>query len=135
MSMDRFFRRLPLDKPVIRNNYAFQVVQEPGAGAIDPDELAWAETMNGSEDASEYARAAHANAQADARKRGVGTAATPGTVRLRSERQTLRRLPRTGAIVFTIHVYQTRIADLAGEPGVPGRMASALRSWPEDVAR
>ena len=28
MSKDRFFLRMPLDKPVVRNNYAFQVVQE-----------------------------------------------------------------------------------------------------------
>lgn len=60
---------------------------------------------------------------------------TPGNLYLRTERQTLRRLPRTGAIAFTIRVYQTRVDELAEEPGVPGRMASAIRSWPEDVAR
>ena len=59
----------------------------------------------------------------------------PACLRLRVERQTLRRLPRTGAIVFTIRVYLTPIEELAKEPGVPGRMASAIRSWPDDVAR
>ena len=150
--MGRFFRRLPVDKPVIRNNYSFQLVEDadartpvPAPGsllAVDPEELAWAQTMNGSEDISEYERARHINDQVDSAapaEPSTGAAAavpaTPTTVRLRTERQTLRRLPRTGAIVFLIRVYQTRVGDLANEPGVPGRMASALRSWPEDVAR
>ncbi|KAI0721995.1 hypothetical protein C8T65DRAFT_775038 [Cerioporus squamosus] len=154
MSMDRFFRRLPLDKPVVRNNYAFQVVQEPHARqpapapgsllAVDPDELSWAATMNGNESTSEYVRAKHINDQWDTAedvapgmRPGLqkDTEATEATLRLRTERQTLRRLPRTGAIVFTIRVYQTRVDELVREPGVPGRMASAIRSWPEDVAR
>ena len=67
--------------------------------------------------------------------RGGGDALDPACVRMRVERQTLRRLPRTGAIVFTIRVYLTRLEDLVAEPGVPGRLASAIRSWPEDVAR
>ena len=146
LSMDRFFRRLPLDKPVVRNNYSFQVVQEPEARtprpaagsllAVDAEELAWAETMNGSEEISEYERARHVNEQVDAGEgRGAEVTPTPVTVRLRTERQTLRRLPRPGAVVFMIRVYQTKVADLVREPGVPGRMASALRSWPDDVSR
>ena len=55
-------------------------------------------------------------------------------IRFRTERQSLRRLPRSGAIVFTIRTYVAGIVDLAKEPGVPGRMASAIRSWPEEVA-
>lgn len=156
MSMDRFFRRMPLDKPVVRNNYSFQVVQEPGARRpppapgslldVDPDELAWAATMNGDENKSEYERARHICDQADVtawkpeqeeeeegKERNTQTA--PETFRLRTERQTLRRLPRTGAVVFGIRVYQTRLEELVREPGVPGRIASAIRSWPEDVAR
>ncbi|KAI0643676.1 hypothetical protein C8Q79DRAFT_1002294 [Trametes meyenii] len=158
MSMERYFRRLPLDKPVIRNNYSVQLVEEPEARVpapapgsllhIDPDELAWAATMNGSEDGDDFERAKHINDAVDAAnaldgqtetarywKTRTTTPATPKTVRLRSERQTLRRLPRTGAIVFTIRVYQTPFEDLMREPGVPGRIASAIRSWPEDVAR
>ncbi|KAI0751237.1 hypothetical protein C8Q80DRAFT_1218050 [Daedaleopsis nitida] len=148
-SMGRFFRRLPVDKPVVRNNYGFQVVQEPAARRpapapgslldVDPDELAWATTMNGDEHMSEYERAKHINDQhdgADSEKVETPTTpATPAMFRLRTERQTLRRLPRTGAVVFTIRVYQTPVEVLASEPGVPGRMASAIRSWPDDVAR
>lgn len=154
MSMERYFRRMPVDKPIVRNNYAFQVVAQPEmrrpappAGSlldVDPGELAWAVTMNGDEETSEYERAKHINEQYDEngyptslqyRLEKVETPATAETLHLRTERQTLRRLPRTGAIVFTIRVYQTRLAELVKEPGVPGRIASAIRSWPEDVAR
>jgi alpha-1,2-mannosyltransferase len=46
----------------------------------------------------------------------------------------VRRLPRTGAILFTIRTYFLPIVEIAEEPGVPGRLASAIRSWPDDVA-
>jgi hypothetical protein len=51
-----------------------------------------------------------------------------------SERQTLRRLSRKGAILFTIRPYFISLIEIAEEPGVPGRLASAIRSWPDDVA-
>lgn len=56
-------------------------------------------------------------------------------IRLRTERQSLRRLPRSGAIIFTIRTYIFTVEELGKEPGVPGRMASAIRSWPEDVVQ
>jgi hypothetical protein len=51
-------------------------------------------------------------------------------MRLRVEHQTLRRLPRTGAIVFTIHVYLTPFSDLG--PGEAGRLAAAIRGMKEE---
>jgi Protein of unknown function (DUF3445) len=53
----------------------------------------------------------------------------------RSERQTLRRLPRSGGVVFTIRTYFHPITEICDEPYVPGRLASAIRSWGDDVAR
>jgi hypothetical protein len=50
-------------------------------------------------------------------------------MRLRVERQTLRRLPRSGAIVFTIRVYMTPLAELG--PGEAGRLAAAIRGVKE----
>jgi hypothetical protein len=44
-------------------------------------------------------------------------------------------LPRTGAILFTIRTYFLPVIDIAKEPGVPGRLVSALRSWPDDIVR
>ena len=47
----------------------------------------------------------------------------------RSERQSLRRLPRSGGVVFTIRTYFHPITEICEEPYVPGRLASAVRSW------
>ncbi|KAI0081015.1 hypothetical protein K474DRAFT_1657199 [Panus rudis PR-1116 ss-1] len=152
LSMGRFFKRLPVDKPVIRNNYSFQVVNPKTVSEMDPSELAWSNTMKGNEDLVEegvrWLRDINGNMQkvevegekkkhagyggADLKASGVEV--TPETVWMRTERQTLRRLPKTGAIIFTIRVYQTPIVDLVKEPGVPGRLASAIKSWPDDVA-
>ncbi|KAG6373174.1 hypothetical protein JVT61DRAFT_6792 [Boletus reticuloceps] len=135
VSMNRFFQRLPVDKPVIRNNYSIQVVQprvlqaisstEETLSNVDPEELSWSESLNGLEADFTHGR-------------GHGTKevphVSPATLRLRSERQTLRRLPRTGAIVFGIRTYQFKVEELARERGVAARLASAVRSWPEDVA-
>lgn len=53
----------------------------------------------------------------------------------RSERQTLRRLPRSGGVVFTIRTYFHPITEICEELYVPGRLASAVRSWGDDVSR
>ena len=44
----------------------------------------------------------------------------------RSERQSLRRLPRTGAIVFTIRVYLHPLAALASVPGAIAQLLAAI---------
>ena len=49
---------------------------------------------------------------------------------LRVERQTLRRLPRSDAIVFTIRVYQSRLSALARDPARTWNLAGALRTMP-----
>ncbi|CAF1448009.1 unnamed protein product [Didymodactylos carnosus] len=111
-SMERFFQKMTPERPVARNNYFIQT----------DEHLAWS-TSIGSEDTF-----------------GIGWEhAEPNppieNIRFRSERQTLRRLPRSGAILFTIRTYFIPVVDIAQEPGVPGRLASAIRSWPDDVAR
>lgn len=50
-------------------------------------------------------------------------------MRLRVERQTLRRLPRSGAVVFTIRVYLTPLEELGN--GEAGRLAAAIRGVKE----
>jgi hypothetical protein len=49
---------------------------------------------------------------------------------LRSERQTLTRLPRTQAVVFTIRTQQQPLATLAAHPDLRRRMAEAAEAWP-----
>ncbi|KAH8426315.1 heme-dependent oxidative N-demethylase family protein [Aspergillus melleus] len=109
--MLNFFRRLKPSDPVIRNNYFIQV----------DEHLPWSVSI-GDEDGD-----------------GVGwnTAEKNKAIEnhyFRSERQSLRRLPRSGGVVFTIRTYFEPIVDVAKEDYVPGRLASAVRSWGDDVA-
>jgi alpha-1,2-mannosyltransferase len=110
--MLNFFRRLKVEDPVVRNNYFIQV----------DDDLAWSHSI-GSEDADVVS---------------WNTAQKDKAIEhhyFRSERQSLRRLPRTGAVVFTIRTYFEPITKIVEEPYVPGRLASAIRSWGHDVAK
>ncbi|KAF7356953.1 hypothetical protein MVEN_01031300 [Mycena venus] len=126
-SLERFFRRLAVDKPVVRNNYFVQVSPPPSdTPSVDPDELAWGENVLGDEDA-------YGGTKGSSYGSPPVLVVTPQTLRLRTERQTLRRLPRSGAVVFTIRTYLFPVEELAREPGVAARFASAVRSWPEGV--
>ncbi|QRV75033.1 hypothetical protein RhiJN_03048 [Ceratobasidium sp. AG-Ba] len=140
-SMNRFFCKLRTDKPVTRNNYFIQIVRRDDdperLNSIDGDEMGWSDTTNGLED--HFDEPNHAP-KAEFLATGEFVAPQPisvdevGRVRFRTERQSLRRLPRSGAIVFTIRTYLEPVTKLAEEPGVPGRLADAIRSWPPDVA-
>ena len=106
------FRRMMPDKVILRNNYFIQV----------DEDLAWSYSI-GEED-----------------KEGHGwfTAEKNKAIEhhyFRSERQSLRRLPRSGGVVFTIRTYFHPITEIAEEPYVPGRLASAVRSWGDDVSQ
>lgn len=110
--MMNFFRRIKPECPVLRNNYFIQV----------DDELAWSSSI-GSEDSEGS---------------GWFTAEKDKAIKhhyFRSERQSLRRLPRSGGVVFTIRTYFHPITEVAQEPYVPGRLASAIRSWGDDVSK
>jgi alpha-1,2-mannosyltransferase len=100
------------EEPVLRNNYFIQV----------DDSLAWSHSI-GSEDAETVS---------------WNTAMKNKAIEhhfFRSERQSLRRLPKSGAVVFTIRTYFEPITEIVKEPYVPGRLASAIRSWGDDVSR
>ncbi|TRM68514.1 hypothetical protein BD626DRAFT_425415 [Schizophyllum amplum] len=163
-SMDRFFLKFPVDKPVTRNNYFLQIVQSkasqatmketyPSSGsttiesqamcgkvfdqdlkAVDPEELSWSDTTNGPEDVY---RPGHAHQPPKDKPLIV----TPETLRMRTERQTLRRLPATGAIIFGIRTYvweiekiKEEMEEVDGKPeSVAERFASSIRAWPEQV--
>lgn len=110
--MMNFFRRLKPEELISRNNYFLQV----------DEDLAWSHSI-GSEDAP-----------------GISwnTAEKNRAIQhhyFRSERQSLRRLPKSGGIVFTIRTYFHPITEIAEEDYVPGRLASAIRSWGDDVSR
>ncbi|GAA5872301.1 hypothetical protein JCM1840_004120 [Sporobolomyces johnsonii] len=122
-SMNRFFSNLREDKLVERNNYFFQV----------DDGLSWSTQTNGTEKIfDQYNKCAQAGML---EKTDGAVKPTPATdirqVHFRCERQSVRRLPKTRAILFTVRTYLVPVVDLADEPGVPGRMASGIRSWPQ----
>lgn len=52
---------------------------------------------------------------------------------LRSERQTLRRLPASGAVLFTIRTYQCPIAEAAAVPERAATLASAVAAFPPET--
>ncbi|KAI1871921.1 hypothetical protein JX265_005907 [Neoarthrinium moseri] len=110
--MTKFFSRLRCEELYTRNNYFLQV----------DDSLPWSWSI-GDEDSPEVS---------------WDTAEKNRAVEhhwFRSERQSLRRLPKTGAVCFTIRTYFHPIMEIAQEDYVPGRLASAIRSWGDDVAR
>ncbi|EAU84944.1 hypothetical protein CC1G_00463 [Coprinopsis cinerea okayama7 len=125
-SMERFFRRMEVDKAVVRNNYFFQVVrsEEKKSQEQDPEELGWSRTGIGPEE-EEF----------NSTKGGPDLPARPTVdeLRFRTERQTLRRLGVSGAIVFTIRTYMTAVRDLVEEKGAAERLLAAVNGWPEDV--
>jgi hypothetical protein len=112
--MMNFFRRVQPEKPVVRNNYFIQV----------DDGLAWSDSI-GSEDGQ-------------VGNFGWDTAEKDRIIKhhwFRSERQSLRRLPRSGVVVYTIRTYFHPVVEMAEEQYVPGRLANAVRSWGDDVAK
>ncbi|MCW8305852.1 DUF3445 domain-containing protein [Acidiphilium sp. PA] len=66
---------------------------------------------------------------------GAITADDAGTrLTLRIERQTLSRLPATGAVLFTIHTHQQSLARIAAIPGAAAELRTTVANLPPDVA-
>jgi hypothetical protein len=55
------------------------------------------------------------------------------TLNLRVERQTLRRLPRSDAVLFGIRVHVYRLARVIATPALAARLADAVRALPPEV--
>ncbi len=100
---DRFFASLQVDRPVWRANWS--VLDDP---------------------------VLH---QPEAKRRYHRIEATPENAPerlwVRVERQTLRRLPRTGAVLFTIHTFVRPLGDVAADPEAALALADRLDEMPE----
>lgn len=109
-SMMKFFKRIKCEDVYCRNNYFIQVDDclpwSPSIGNEDSEVVDWNTAEKDKAIANHW---------------------------FRSERQSLRRLPKSGAVCFTIRTYFIPVTELAQEDYVPGRLASAVRSWDERV--
>lgn len=106
-----FFRRLKPRELYARNTYFIQV----------DEDIAWSHSIGNEDDPVVSWDTAQKNKAIEHHH-------------LRAERQTLRRLPKSGAIIFVVRTYFHPITEVAEEDYVPGRLASAIRSWGDDVA-
>jgi hypothetical protein len=57
------------------------------------------------------------------------------TLFMRVERQTFRRLPRSGGIAFGIRVHVTPLASIMALPGEAARLLAAVRALPPEMER
>ena len=105
-TMDKFFDRLKVAKPVWRLNWSLM-----------DDPTLFQPTRDGRK-------------HADITPENAGD-----SLWLRIERQTLRRLPHTHDILFTIRVHVRPLAQLASQPDRAARLAAALRALPPSVRR
>jgi dimethylamine monooxygenase subunit A len=55
-------------------------------------------------------------------------------IHLRVERETLRRFPRTGCILFTIRTHTATLRQVAARPADAALLAEAIAAMPDDVA-
>lgn len=144
--MMNFFRRIQPPSPMLRNNYFIQV----------DDKLAWSESI-GSEDATAEGEVGWFTAEKNKAiehhyfrterqslrryvcisfsRSSICCACVFATCFEQSHIPNSNRLPKSGGVVFTIRTYMHPITSLAQEPYVPGRLASAIRSWGDDVSR
>jgi len=106
--VDRFFDHLGVDRPVWRVNWS-----------LNDDPTLFQPVRRQDLDTDEAVTAANAGDR----------------LFIRCERQTLRRLPSTGWILFTIKTYVDPIASLATRPDAAAGLASAVRQLPEGTRR
>jgi hypothetical protein len=83
----------------------------------------------------ELNRATRFGHELDGDREGVTAQNAGGRCFFRTERQTLSRLPLSGAILFTVHTYLAPIATLAENRAWRDQMIGVLRTTPADMIR
>ena len=107
--VDRFHDRLAVERPAWRRNWSVNPTSElhlPDRGVVPPI----------------------------AREPGWRIAEDGTPMWIRSERQTLRRLPATGAVLFTIRVQLAPLGVLLDRPDLAARLLACVESW-DDTKR
>lgn len=99
---------------------------------LKPEKPVWRVNWSLTEDPALFQPVGHG-------KEAEDPAITPETVGeqvfLRCERQTLLRLPESGAVVFGIRTHQHPLSSLAALPEAAANLAGVLRSAPPELAR
>jgi dimethylamine monooxygenase subunit A len=96
---------------------------------LKPGKLVWRLNWGIVDDPAPFQPVAHAAA-------GAITAENAGErLWLRVERQTLQRLPASGAVLFTIRTHITRLDAAIRRRASAAELAAALRDMPEDTGR
>jgi hypothetical protein len=104
--VDRFFQHLKPEKPVWRINWSL----------LDDDAL--------------FQPEGHGRTAADPR---FSLETIGGKVWFRSERQTLVRLPETGAVCFGIRIYQASLRQIASDPVRARRLLTAIETMAPEM--
>lgn len=116
LSMNRYFEKLPAGKFVGRANFSIQAHDK---FFVDDDNKGYHLT-------EEEVRKEIPFEDLDFEKQ----------VHYRSERQMLTRLPKTGAVIFTIRTYLHPFSDFKSQPKeVSQRLLGALQKFPDDMAK
>ncbi|WEW55993.1 hypothetical protein PRK78_001428 [Emydomyces testavorans] len=105
-SMDRYFAKMPTDKPIQRSSWGLEVDQPLFMPPGDPHEL-------------------HRHSQSPS--------LDLSSCFLRVDWQTLRRLPLSGAIIFNYKALFTPVAEFRDEPGIPALVAKILREGKRSI--
>ncbi|KAE8335978.1 hypothetical protein BDV24DRAFT_142706 [Aspergillus arachidicola] len=105
-SMDRFFTKMPADKPIQRGSWGLEVGQPLYMPKGDPHEK-----LRLSQDPNLQLEDCY----------------------LRVDWQTLRRLPLSGAIVFNFKALFTPVTELRDEPGVPALVTKVLKEGNKNI--
>ena len=106
--VDRFFDRLRTERPVWRLNWSL------------------------TDDAALFQPGGHGRTTANP---ALNADNAGDAVWLRTERQTLRRLPESGAILFTIRIHRHPLAALATRPEAARRLRQAIETMPPEMQR
>ncbi|RDW72451.1 heme-dependent oxidative N-demethylase family protein [Aspergillus mulundensis] len=105
-SMNRFFTKMPADKPIQRGSWGLEIGQPLHMPAGDPHEK-----LREFQDPSLRLEDLH----------------------LRTDWQTLRRLPLSAAIVFNFKALFTRVTEFRDEPCVPALLAKIMRNGKKNL--
>ncbi|KAK2060750.1 hypothetical protein LY76DRAFT_540374 [Colletotrichum caudatum] len=107
-SMDRFFTKMPTNKPIQRGSWGLEMGQPLYLPSDDPE-------------------FAHRQAQRPDLK--------PEDIYLRVDWQTLRRLPLSGAVVFNFKALFTPLNEFKSEPYVPSIVLKVLNEGKESILK